>query len=448
MEKVLKVALCAALTLCLVPSVSASPITDEDEAVADSTIMMSNKFIKNWELTVMLGAQSYQGEFSRPISGPFKLKDSWCFTGDISIVKWASPYFGLGFGFSEAGYRGLYLKGDQSLGVTFAKHGDPDYPDHPGFAVASGSYGNLFAKATINFINLFGGYDPKRRFELTGYAGGGIVFPTCKLEGYQRVKGASFNAGINAQYMIIDHLYITAGLRGALISDSFNGLDYISSGDMNNISLDGQFGALVGVSYKFGYNKRKNQKTGVVNEYEWIPGTVAIETSTVVKEMVDREVAAAVEIKDAQIASVSEKLNTESRELNTLRSDKERLSKQLDESQAMVAGNTSYWQYVSFQIASTTITNRQMVNVMAAADFIKSHPELKFVINGYADKQTATPAYNQVLGAGRAKAVYDVLVNKFDVNPDQLEYKGNGGVDYMFFKDKECSRCVIITVKK
>ena len=153
MENVLKIALCVALTLCLVPSVSASPVSEEEKAIADSTLMMSNKFTKNWELSVMLGAQSYQAEYSPKI---FKVKDSWCFTGDISIVKWASPYFGLGLGFSEAGYRGLYWAGPKGdTRATFAKTGDPIYPHDHRFAVASGSYGNLYAKATINFINLF-----------------------------------------------------------------------------------------------------------------------------------------------------------------------------------------------------------------------------------------------------------------------------------------------------
>lgn len=447
MGKLLKVTLCVAFSLCIAPFVFASAISDDDKAVADSTIMMSNKFTKNWELNVMLGAQSYQAEYSRPVSGPFKLKDSWCFTGDVSLVKWASPYFGLGLGFTEAGYRGLrYGKGD--IKATFAKPGDPVYAGDREFFVASGSYGNLYAKATVNFVNLFGGFDSRRRFELIGYAGGGIVFPTCKLDRYQRVKGASFNAGINAQYRVAKHLYVTASLRGALISDGFNGIDYVSSGDLRNLSLDGQAGALVGISYKFGYNKRKNQKSGVVNEYEWIPGVVAYETSETVKAMVDKEVAAVEEVKDAQIAAVSEKLDNESHELEQLRAENERLTKLLEETQSIVASNVSYWQYVSFHIDRTVITNRQKVNVMAAADFIKSHPELKFVINGYADKQTATPEHNVMLGDGRAKAVFNALVNEFGVNPDQLEFRGNGGVDYMYFKDKECSRCVLITVKK
>ena len=448
MEKVLKVALCAALTLYLVPSVAASPISEDDKAVADSTIMMSNKFTKNWELSVMLGAQSYLAEFSQFSTGNFKLKDSWRFTGDISLVKWASPYFGLGFGFTEAGFKGIYRPGTDTR-ATFAKQGDPVYPGYNGwFSVATGSYGNLFAKATVNFSNLFGGFDSRRRFEVTGYAGGGIIFPTCKIEKYKRAKGATFNAGINAQYRIAKHLYVTAALRGALISDGFNGISYVTGAETDNLSLDGQAGALVGISYKFGYNKRKNQKSGVVNEYEWIPSVVAFETSETVKAMVDKEVAAVEEVKDAQIAAVSEKLDNESHELEQLRAENERLTKLLEETQSIVASNVSYWQYVSFHIDRTVITNRQKVNVMAAADFIKSHPELKFVINGYADKQTATPEHNVMLGDGRAKAVFNALVNEFGVNPDQLEFRGNGGVDYMYFKDKECSRCVLITVKK
>ena len=437
MKLFFKLVICAALALEVFPSYAASislPISDEDKLAADSTVMMSNKFTKNWEFTAMLGAQSYQAEYSQFSMNVFQLKDSWCLTGDLSLVKWASPYFGIGAGFTEAGYRGVYSPKDDK--TTFAKPGDPWYHGFENrYLVASGSYGNLYAKAAVNLSNLLFGFKANRRFELTAYAGGGIIFPTCKVQ--YRAKGATFNAGINAQVRVAKHLFVTAAVRGALISDGFNGIGYITSGDKNNLSLDGQAGALVGISYKFGYLNRKNQKSGAVNEYEWVPAVEAYQTSEVVKDMIDTEVKDVEEKKDAEIAVISDKLREDNEIINELR-----------EKNAPIVLKGNYWQYISFKIDRTNIVNSEKVNIMAAAEYIKSVPDQKFVINGYADKQTSNPAHNAVLADGRAKAVYDALVNDFGVNPEQLEYHGNGGVDLMYFNDVKCSRCVIITVKK
>ena len=86
-----------------------------------------------------------------------------------------------------------------------------------------------------------------------------------------------------------------------------------------------------------------------------------------------------------------------------------------------------------------------MVNLNAVADLIKSTPDVRYLICGYADKQTATPEHNRMLSENRSKAVFDALVNVFGVNPDQLVRDFKGGVDYMFYNEKELSRCVMIT---
>ena len=79
------------------------------------------------------------------------------------------------------------------------------------------------------------------------------------------------------------------------------------------------------------------------------------------------------------------------------------------------------------------------------ADLIKTTPNTKYLVCGYADKQTATPAHNLMLSENRAKAVYNALVNEFGVNPEQLVMDYKGGVDYMFYNMKELSRCTMIT---
>ena len=91
------------------------------------------------------------------------------------------------------------------------------------------------------------------------------------------------------------------------------------------------------------------------------------------------------------------------------------------------------------------LLTRELVNLQAVSDLIKSTPHTKYLLCGYADKQTATPAHNLMLSENRVKAVYDALVNQFGVNPDQLVTDFKGGVDYMFYNEKELSRCCMIT---
>ena len=53
------------------------------------------------------------------------------------------------------------------------------------------------------------------------------------------------------------------------------------------------------------------------------------------------------------------------------------------------------------------------------ADAMKADPNTKYVVTGYADKETGTDAFNAKLREERAQSVYKMLV-KYGVNPDQL----------------------------
>ena len=79
---------------------------------------------------------------------------------------------------------------------------------------------------------------------------------------------------------------------------------------------------------------------------------------------------------------------------------------------------------------------------------MKSTPNTRYLLCGYADKQTATPEHNLMLSKNRVEAVYNALVNQFGVNPDQLVTDYKGGVDYMYFNDEQLSRSVIISEVK
>jgi outer membrane protein OmpA-like peptidoglycan-associated protein len=103
------------------------------------------------------------------------------------------------------------------------------------------------------------------------------------------------------------------------------------------------------------------------------------------------------------------------------------------------------WFHINFIVDRWDISKKELVNINAVADLIKSTPKTKYLVCGYADKQTATPAHNLMLSENRANAVYDALVKEFGVDPNQLIKDYKGGVDYMFYNMKELSRCVMIT---
>ena len=103
---------------------------------------------------------------------------------------------------------------------------------------------------------------------------------------------------------------------------------------------------------------------------------------------------------------------------------------------------------VNFTVNTTDVVNREKVNLETIAKMIKSTPNKKYSVVGYADMQTGTAEGNAQLAQGRAQSVYDILVNQYGVSPSQLQKDSKGGVDYMYFNDEQLSRSVIISEVK
>ena len=111
---------------------------------------------------------------------------------------------------------------------------------------------------------------------------------------------------------------------------------------------------------------------------------------------------------------------------------------------------------ISFYIDRYYITDAQKKNVKSMATFLTTHPDINLIITGYADVETAYPAYNLRLSQKRAQAVYDMLVNDFHVPTNRLriEYKGDTVQPYasvnewnravIFFLDRDGGKSQII----
>ena len=98
---------------------------------------------------------------------------------------------------------------------------------------------------------------------------------------------------------------------------------------------------------------------------------------------------------------------------------------------------------IFFEIGKAKITDKAMINIGYLADVIKQFPEKKFTLFASADKETGTPEFNMKLSKKRGEAVYNVLVEKFGVNADQLEIQAVGSSQQKY-DGAQLNRVVVI----
>ena len=54
------------------------------------------------------------------------------------------------------------------------------------------------------------------------------------------------------------------------------------------------------------------------------------------------------------------------------------------------------------------------------ADFLKKNPDTKLVITGYSDRETGSRSRNLRLARNRSKAVFNLLVDKYQIPYDRI----------------------------
>ena len=379
--------------------------------VMEKNSVFTNGFWHNWQLSAGIGTQMFYGDNDWKVAK--KVPEMWVLpTVDLYLTKWISPSFGVGLGANWAPFKGLYqtkpghsnqpreahanFRPDK---VTYYTNADPKY-NSEGLALQKGSYVDVFALAHANLMNLFGGYKPDRFFQIDYYAGGGLIYGFSESG---NAPSASFNTGFINTFRLSDQLALMLNIRGALVGDDFDGEAYLDEPTKKlwiaNHKLDGIFGATLGLTYNIGKEYSKWRLAERTSVYQYDKETI----EKIVKETEYIE-------KPMPVAEVPE-----------------------------------VWFHINFIVDRWDISKKELININAVADLIKSTPNTKYLVCGYADKQTATPAHNLMLSENRAKAVYNTLVNEFGVNPDQLVMDYKGGVDYMFYNMKELSRCTMIT---
>ena len=405
--------------------------------VIEKQSVFTNGFWYNWEVTADVGPHLYYGDNDWKVA---KKREMIAFPAiDLYMTKWVSPSFGMGFGVTTARFKGLYQSrikdwGPNSLGANFQTQelytrADPKY-DYMKLAYQGGWFTNIYGVFHVDWGNLFAGYDPYRFFTVDSYIGGGLIMGYDSGNRNKLIPSATANIGFINRFRVTDNLQLVVNIRGALVSDDFDGELYVQEPnqehwDVNN-RMDGNAGITFGLCFTIG--KERNR---------WRTASRTSQVYYADPEKTKRRT------EETEIAGV--RIPGMDSRSNNAKDEKNGMVQVAKTDTVFVSNIPEVWFHINFIIDRWDLLSREMVNLNAVADLIKSTPDVRYLICGYADKQTATPEHNRMLSENRSKAVFDALVNVFGVNPDQLVRDFKGGVDYMFYNEKELSRCVMIT---
>ncbi len=270
------------------------------------------------------------------------------------------------------------------------------------------NYFTVRVDGLFNISNAIAGYNPDRKFEFYGFMGPALQFAKAEVGGDSDLKALiNGSVGLGAAYNINKNWALNLEVRGEVSESPF--------GDYSSTIANGFVGGTFGATYYFGGKKFVK----VTNEALLVAANGDIQKY---KELLAAE--------QANLAAVKDELAKEKAKAPV---------EVVKEVETVVAGPRA----IFFTIGKSNIDAKGMVNINLAADIMKANPDVKYVVNGYADKATGSAKTNQKLSEKRAEAVYKALI-KAGVSESQVEWKGNGGQDNMFENSRALTRVVLI----
>ena len=332
---------------------------------------------------------------------------------NIGVGKWLYPSFGLRV---TAGLHPQVGRANWELSENW-----PDVFGNYNFNIFS-----AYLDGLVNFSNILYKYRESRVFNLIGIIGLGYdhTFGFDKVKCNIMRKGITLESGSDLSYDVDtkpgDYFAFHIGLQGRWKVSSawditgeitFNGTDDKYNGHVYDRRYDTYFDFLLGAQFHFldCHGRRRFHYVKHLN-------SAVIERLQRMQDDENEKLDAAL----MAVPEVFENLNF----------------------------NEALQTTISFYIDRYYITDAQKKNVKSVAVFLETHPNINLIITGYADVETAYPAYNLRLSQKRAQAVYDMLVNEFHVPKNRLriDYKGDSVQPYESVN--EWNRAVIFFLDK
>lgn len=392
-------------TTVLFMAVFSTPLLAQTSVNVEETVEYStdkykvetNHFWHNWFISVGGGAQIYFGDHDRQVDFGKRLAPAL----DIAVGKWFTPGIGV-----RLMYSGLQVKGAtkwdddpnydsaHGTGDPVGNGASPHYLQKQKFNMS-----NVHADVMFNLSNLFRGYNEKRVWNASLYAGLGWAH----VGEEPKFNDITANFGILNSWRLCNALDLNLDVRGAIVNDEFDGERGGSKGE-------GLLTATVGLTYKFkqrGWNRSKTvvrYDNDALNEMRRKVDELSAANEALKKALVDKNNAKA-EVLVKKIAAAN---------------------------------------LITFKIGKSKLSNEARANLGMLAEVIKQgDSKAVYTITGYADAGTGTKELNERLSRNRAQAVFDCLTKEFNVPASQLRMVYKGGVDNMFYDDPRLSRAVI-----
>jgi outer membrane protein OmpA-like peptidoglycan-associated protein len=368
-----------------------STVEERVEYTNDKYKVETNGFWDNWFISLGAGPQVFFGDHDN--RAPFGDRISPAV--DLAVGKWFTPVVGF-----RAMYSGLYAKGAtkwENTGYSNS-YGTGEAIADPAHGLQGQKFymGNVHVDALFNLNNLFAGYNPKRVWHCSVYAGMGWAWV------YDKKSDAgefAANIGVLNTFRLCDALDLNVDVRGMLAKDGFDDEIGGSQGE-GNLSLT------VGLTYKFKQRGWNRAKTVYRTDYGPLD----------------------------ELRQQVSKLSDENEQLRKHRCPEPKEVKEF------AASNVS----VFFNINSSVIASKKdLVNVKEMAEYAKANDKV-MVVTGYADSNTGSADYNQKLSEKRAKTVVEQLV-KMGVDRNKIEVVAKGGVDTL--SPISYNRRVVVTMK-
>lgn len=418
---------------------------------AYKTTWKKNRFKDTWYITMGSGAQILMAEDDD--KGSFSSRITYAPT--LSIGKFFSPIWGLrvqftggslhGFNDGESGTYRKWNSGSKNyMGSGYAEQlgyevnskfmtFDPSwnrrgFVDKPGeimvddkaYRWAGHGRGELYMQhvryaATnvnfmFNFLTLVGDYNPKRAFEITPFAGVTYahVFPHYG-DGAYDTFGA--NGGLNFKVRLSNKFDFNMEGAVTLYPDEFDG----HMGGVRSMDIVSQ--ATAGITYKIG---KSTWEVADPMNYE-------------------------------MVRDLNDKINDLKIELDASRKPCPDCPPCPDPIVSDPVKNTNELIFlpdpVFFRIDKSIIDASEWIKIEKAANYLNNNPLTNVVVTGYADKQTAYPAYNMRLSERRSKAVSKELIDKYGINPLRISINWEGD-KIQPFEVNEWNRVVIFVIEK
>lgn len=384
-------------------------------AASAQTAIETGKFFDNWSIGV-------QGGVYEPTVGQNMLKDMRAGV-NIELTKDFTPVFGVSANY----FAGINANNANPKAKVFWPNGAT-----PKTAF---DFSNLGVNGLINLTNLFCGYKGEpRAFEVVARAGAGwgYILGDCYPQTLPYTNALPYDA------LPYNELYYDE--PRLVVYEQYAAYEEVESGSAS--AYYNKVTANFGLDFNFNLGQSKAVSVSVkpaISFWDVSPGlnvnksylsltaglTYHFKNSNGLHYFKAYDVAAMQAEIDRLNAELAKKPKEVIKEVPVVKE----VIKEVEKPVVVEANKLA--PVVIFRQGKSIIDASQRPSVDMIATYMKNHPESKVVINGYASPE-GSAELNQRLSEARAKAVYDMLVNTYKINPSRLSHKGLGVTDELF----------------